>query len=546
MRVRGTVVAAFFLSCVSVFGQWITESYSLKAGWNGVWLPLDASYGEIQDVITNPQIEQVWRWNPPVSPTQFTTDPQTPVPDDVQWSVWKRAQPVAPFSTFFTLTSNAAYLIKVADSVGTGTISLAIKGKPVPPRYPWKESGVNFFGFSTLPSGAPNFETFFSHSPTLKNNVPIFLYPAGAGLDPTPTRVVAPRNTSVTRGQGYWIQSTGYTDYYGPLKLTASSGGFDFGSEGYAVSMRIKNVTAASLTATLSSVNSEAPPTVAPPLPAVAGVVPLDVRGQFNPTTGQYAYSSLPHTISLAAGEETEVVLSLRRGDMGTTAGAVFQSLVRVTDSLGLTRTDLPARAVTTSLAGLWIGTASIDSVDQVVGATATAKPAPAPFTLRFLVHMNGSGSTTLLQQAYIGQDTGGTRILAAKQSALDQTKIESASRVSTANFPLDLRVPNGGALGLTGSASFTVPLAAGAATNPFLHIYHPDHGVDKSYSISRAITLTFASSVPGLNDPTFGSTTLGGTYAETISGLRATPLQVSGTFVLHRISDLSNLVTTP
>lgn len=528
------------------FGQWVKETYTLKAGWNGIWLPLDCTHDGIDKVVVDSVVEEIWRWNPPLSNTQFTTNPQTPVPGDVQWSVWIRNNPTAPASSLFNLTGNAAYLIKVADSVGTGSITVNITGKPLLPQYNWKEAGTNLFGFSTL-NPAPNFEQFLSHSPTLGNNPPVFAYLGGAGLQPIPTRVTAPRTTPVERNKAYWIKSTGYTDYSGPLKITGSAASLAFGAEGYIASIRIKNVTGAPLDATLAAANSEAPPSTTPPQPAIAGPVPLQVRGQFNPVTSQYAYAALPQTISLAAGEEREVVFALRRGDMNAPTGSVYQSLIQLSDSLGLTRFTLPASAETTSLAGLWIGEASVDSVDQVVGNTSTLKPAAEAFPLRFLVHMNASGQTTLLQQAYIGENAGGVRIVATKQSALDPGKLATATRFSSSNLPLDLRIPNGGALGLSGTANFTVPLPAGAATNPFLHIYHPDHGPAQSYAITRAVTLQFASSLPGLTDPTFGSTLLGGTYSETISGLRAvsapaTGLRVSGTFVLRRVSTISNL----
>lgn len=526
--------------------QWAKESYALKAGWNGIWLPLDCTHDDINKVVADPAVEEIWRWNPPLSNTQFTANPQTPVPGDVQWSVWIRNTPEAPFSSLFKVTGNAAYLVKVADSVGNGSITVNITGKPLLPQYNWKEAGTNLFGFSTL-NPAPNFEQFLSHSPTLRDNPPVFAYLGGAGLQPIPTRVTAPRTTSVERNKAYWIKSSGYTDYSGPLKVTGSATSLEFGPEGYVASIRIKNMTAASLDATLASAASEAPPATTPPQPSIAGAVPLQVRGQFNPVTSQYAYASLPQTINLAAGEEREVVLALRRGEMGAASGSVYQSLVRVTDSLGLARIDLPASAVTTSLAGLWIGEASVDSVDQVVGNNLTQKPVTESFPLRFLVHMNGSGQSTLLQQVYLGEGQGGASIVATKQSALNQSKLANATRLSSSNLPLDLRVPNGGALGLSGSASFTVALPAGAATNPFLHIYHPDHGPAQSYPISRAIRLDFASSLPGVTDPTFGSTMLGGTYSETISGLRAvsapaTGLRVSGTFVLRRVSTISDL----
>jgi hypothetical protein len=253
------------------------------------------------------------------------------------------------------------------------------------------------------------------------------------------------------------------------------------------------------------------------------------MRGAFDPTTASYLYENLPKTISLAAGEEKEVVLTLQRSSMGLVPGADFQSLVRITDSLGVTRMDLPAHAVTTSLAGVWLGTALIDQVDQVVGANITAnspRPVSGVFTLRFIVHMSGTGQVTLLQQAFIGSQADGTSIVATRQSGttpatLDQGQLDTTTRLSTTSFPASLVKTGSGSLGLSGSAGFLVSLPANASTNPFLHVYHPDHKPADSVLITRKITLAFDSTLAG-NDPTFGSTTLGGVFTDFISGLRA------------------------
>ena len=100
----------------------------------------------------------------------------------------------------------------------------------------------------------------------------------------------------------------------------------------------------------------------------------------------------------------------------------------------------------------------------------------------------------------------------------------------------------------------FQINLGYNEATNPFVHTYHPDHdnldarfegslpeGVE-SYSIQREVTLKFVSSMPGLTDPGWGSTLLGGDYNETLTGLRTTPVSVTGTFLLHRISSVPTL----
>src|SRR5688500_16406594 len=89
--VAGNFLAILALGALSetARAQWAVETYELKAGWNAIWLPMDCSHGEIPAVLTEASVEQVWRWNPPLSTTQFTVSPQTPLSGDVQWSVWE-------------------------------------------------------------------------------------------------------------------------------------------------------------------------------------------------------------------------------------------------------------------------------------------------------------------------------------------------------------------------------------------------------------------------------------------------------------------------
>ena len=116
------LLAAFLVPVVPLQAQWKTETYSLIAGWNAIWLPLDPAVANIDSALSSrPEIIEVWRWNPPSGP-QFVTDPSTPVQSDPAWSVWRRGAPGQ--STLFAFTPNAPYLIRVADGSTASTLSL--------------------------------------------------------------------------------------------------------------------------------------------------------------------------------------------------------------------------------------------------------------------------------------------------------------------------------------------------------------------------------------------------------------------------------------
>ena len=61
---------------------------------------------------------------------------------------------------------------------------------------------------------------------------------------------------------------------------------------------------------------------------------------------------------------------------------------------------------------------------------------------------------------------------------------------------------------------------------------------------MNRVVVFTFLSSLPGITDAAWGVTMLGGTYVETVTGLRAVPITVKGIFILNRVSDVPSLLT--
>jgi hypothetical protein len=108
-----------------------------------------------------------------------------------------------------------------------------------------------------------------------------------------------------------------------------------------------------------------------------------------------------------------------------------------------------------------------------------------------------------------------------------------------------------------------TVDIPFDDPTNPFVHKYHPDHdnksargealiAGQESYSISREVTFTFTPSPPAGSSSTtgWGSSVIGGTYAETVQGLSKDSsgvgtgdgIRLSGTFELRRVSELGTL----
>lgn len=146
------------------------------------------------------------------------------------------------------------------------------------------------------------------------------------------------------------------------------------------------------------------------------------------------------------------------------------------------------------------------------------------------------------------------------------------ARRYSTVAFafPTPLEMAANGSFGEADSV-FTCPvvLAYDDPRNPFVHRYHPDHDnlnerfepmtpvagpagpeTTESWTVRRNLRLQFTADDPqALGQPGWGDNQIGGLYGETISGLHASDLKVSGVFRLHRASDvpvLNDGLSTP
>lgn len=379
------------------------------------------------------------------------------------------------------------------------------------------------------------------------------------------------------------ITSNGADDGSGSSPINAAieispSDKLEYGDKDSLHTLKIKNPSGQPVTLTLDS----------------DGKLPLAIRTGLAKNSVQFEYQALPCEVQLAAGQEKELVLALTRRKVTGDPATLFESVLHVRSSKELIG-EVEVSARVTSPAGLWVGAAvvaDVNFVDTTAVDTSNApqtqndelKPAQPPpaepppaepppaepqnadcskFPLRLILHRDNASKVRLLQQVFL-QGASDDQILTTQESLLDREDVGSVCRISSATFPLGMVVPadgNGdGDIGGNEKLRFVVELPYSAATNPFLHTYHPDHdnldaqsppkplepGVE-SYTVTRTIELTFVSHPAALrlSDPGWGSTTLGGTYRETITGLRAQPVSISGDFVLHRVSPISILTSS-
>lgn len=528
-RLRWYFAATLLVLASSAPAQWVSQSVELKAGWNGVFLHVDASHTTLEALISgdssNPIIE-VWRWNPPAS-TQFTDSPQNPNPGS-EWTSWVRTR---PGSSLQRLSGDTAYLIRVGTNVTTYTWT--IKGRPVPPRHEWTVTGLNFIGFPTVAVNPPRFDAFLAQSPELQSASPeIYAYPGGELGAGNPLKLTSFlfRGTPVKRGQAYWVRAGEvFNRYFGPFEVLAGSDGLNYGDHVSALSLRLRNLTANPLTISVALTPSETPPAGQP---AFVGQPPLLIRGNLNSTNLTYGYTNLPtggvRSWTLAAkgapGSEIEVVFGLNRSAITAAPGALLAGILQFKDALGFSQVDVPVSAVASSTAGLWIGGASVNQVRHYLVSyqrgtvtntvattnfattnieyTVTTTPdallttsngnyvvssvdtslgdVPRAFPLRLIVHNPAVGNAVLLQRVFYGLDASTNLIVSRGESALAPAFLKDARRVSAVHLPWTTTNTAWAFNGrLQTQTSLTTTVSVGyndQAANPFVHSYHPDH----------------------------------------------------------------------
>jgi hypothetical protein len=247
---------------------------------------------------------------------------------------------------------------------------------------------------------------------------------------------------------------------------------------------------------------------------------------------------------------------------------------------------------------GLWVGSVVVNAVSwagdkapSIVQANpafdgtdrTVPRPTASDFSFKLIVHVDSKGAAKLLQRAiqvwqdgsYVADDLnpgtlvpgapGSFRLFTDEQAAAGSGFIGTAlrdgkfvaRRISSANFGIRQPIDFSGGTGF-GSGSITASIANGYndPINPYKHSFHPQHdnlnavysetlppGLE-SYNVNRVLTLQFEGVHPygRADEPSWGSSTLGGTYSETMTGPHRRPIYVRGKFLLSRVSTVEKM----
>ena len=529
--------------------QWQNTTYTLKSGWNSIYLHGDATHATpAQLFAAYPAVTEIWRWNPNPDEVQFTSTPMIPSAGTSEWSVWKSD---GSASSLGQLIGQTAYLVKCSAAT-----SVVIAQKVLPPSASWVRNGANLMGFpSKLTSSLyPTMSSYFATFPAaIASNVKIYKYNGGDLGPGNPVQVFSTSTERVDRNQAYWFDSEVVGNFYAPVEISISNGsGLDFGRTGSTITVRLLNRSSTVSTVTIAPVASSNAPTGQEDITASVPVT----RRVFNATTASWTETPISAAFTEVVGPNAAVELTfgIDRAAMTGSSNAFYASLLRLTDSANLYDISLPVTARKASLAGLWIGDAVVSGVQSKTAGydgTATAQT----YNLRYLIHVDDAGMSRVLSQVFLGKlaSSAESSGICTMESLLDAASKAKASRIVAAHMPLDRVLTASGAMALGGNMSCTISTPFNDPTSPFVHQYHPDHdnksgsttlvSGQESYDLGRAVTFNFAATAPaGVSATGYGSSVIAGSYTEVLTGLRKDSITVTGTFSLQRVSEIGTL----
>ena len=361
------------LSPFTINAQWMQQKFELKGGWNAIFLHVDASHERVLDTIgsSSSRIKRIFAWDPPSS-LQYLDSPQEPL-SNVPWRRWDINSPND--SELISLIGNRAYLVELNGNESDNH-TLNITGRPVPPRYQWRSTGLNLIGFSTPSNGGPNFSDYLKYAPELANNADIYTYTNG---EINPVRLIRLGANTVNRGQAYWVRGNQnqYNNYYGPVKISLQDPyGVHFGNNSSFYSIYLTNETNEDVEVLIKSrTDTKDAPPGQPVHMNGRNPMPLLIKGDFDESKLDYKTERLSANGILKVlkpkgqnGSKVEIGLVLDRDKMSNESDSFYAGILQINSKINSTgdsfmEINLPVTASVPSMDGLWIGEVSVNAV---------------------------------------------------------------------------------------------------------------------------------------------------------------------------------------
>ncbi|MCP4312893.1 MAG: hypothetical protein GY790_16645 [Bacteroidetes bacterium] len=539
------------------------QTITLNPGWNAVFLEVEPHNNSCDDVFQGIPVESVWMWNPDNSLVEYIQNPDELVPESPQWlTYFPTGHPLDFMTDLFTIQGERVYFIKLT---GATDVNWTIIGRPLLPKIAWTPYSLNLVGFHLAPGQEPTFADFFAPSEAHGNTNPeVYRLNPGGEWE----QVTDPQNTPMQSGEAYWVKCNGKSDYPGPITVQVEQGGgLDYGRMLVEQKLYVRNNTTDTADISLTPLNSSSNG------PAVDGAVPL--HRWIDPPDENAGWNEITGPVSGSYEEREGQVIRLAVQRASLPGSGLYQSLLAIENGAGVRILAPVSAEYQQDYAGLWVGSAIVNNVNQPSdsGDPDTPKPTASEFQFRLILHVDSGGQKTLLREVtQMWQEPQGEQegyyVLITDESLIPNYSCPGlrdgrpvCRRVSSPVFSFPGTLDLSGSFSMGNVISGQYPLGFDDPLNPFKHKYHPDHDNlypnsttirpegDESYDITRNITMEFTSTDPtnlDLTMPGWGDTDMGGTYTEQIIGLHRDTLYVEGVFRLHKVSTVGILNDGP
>ncbi|HTH47128.1 MAG TPA: LamG domain-containing protein [Candidatus Limnocylindria bacterium] len=528
--------------------QWVTQTIRLVPGYNPVFLqvsPADPACDTLFGAL--PQVTEVWMYNRYLQTATITTNATQAAVGQDHWLTWYPGSSEKKFlATLAQIRGGQSYLIKLAPN--SPTLTLNIKGIPIPPRSDWIPNDFVLAGFPINETNRVNFYDFLKDSPQVAalpgQDSAIFTINPTTAFE---TQVRNPELTKIVPGKAYWAFLQGHTHHPYPFEALGGTenNAVQFLQDSPVTTLTLKSGSADAHSLHLRLLDGEAPPAGKPSNAGTPPIVALLPRAD-----GSFAFQRLASGVDISVDGGASVTLRLgvllRELPMVSDTNATYQALIEVTEAGHGYRQLVPvvaevpgsklfnrqgslmgtpgsrrkadltdAVATTAQNAGLWVGTVTFNAVN-LPGFDPAPYPDPGshpviaatPLNTRVLIHVDSNGVSRLVQQIIFADVSDGTNRVTRMYSSLANVPAGATlkSRLSAPSWPAVAPATLAGNFGF--SVAGTVSTPYNDSLNPFVHRYHPDHnnlaedfstplaaGVE-SFDITRNVSFYFGDTI--------------------------------------------------
>ena len=222
-----------------------TQTISLAAGWNAVFLEVDPVESSPGAVFSNTPIDMASSYYAPTAPAQFMADPTAELLRQTGWGTWyASSRPDAFLGDLYEIQGPRAYLLHATEAF-TWQVTGEVRALGVD----WRPDAYNLVGFTVSDPGSPTFAQFFAGSSAHAGHA---IYRMADGRW---RRVLDPAGETLRSGEAFWVYCDGGSTYQGPLSVKLDGlQGLTVGSVPGAVVLR--NTTAHPISSVIESVVS--------------------------------------------------------------------------------------------------------------------------------------------------------------------------------------------------------------------------------------------------------------------------------------------------